>query len=269
MAGIGSFLWNNLTATLTPTGTGTTPVVGLGFSQFQDPQPRHRCRFATTTPSIVWDLGSSVSCDCLALISTSLTGADSIRIRCSDADPTCVGSLLYDSGVVGNVTNTAWNGNVVRVFAAVTARYWRVDLVCTNPCDIGMFLLGKLFRPGINFDYNCQEGYIDLAQVDRNQDTGALFGVAGPLLRTRIVTYGQLLKFDVRTDHGSLVCFGDIDIFVGAGKALLWIDDPDEPDPYLMAANSIYGTYRSTGPDLTTWRHLDYWSRTFNITERL
>jgi hypothetical protein len=258
-----AFLHTNLAAGLTPTGTSTAPVTGLGFDKLNDPQPRHRVRFAAAACVLVWDFLTAQSVDCLALLSTTLPTAATVRIRASTLDPTCVASVLYDSGVQATVTTPIYNGNVVACFAAVSARYWRIDIAGANdPIDIGLAPLGLLFRPSRNFQYGAQEGVIDLSTRDTNPDTGAAFGVSGPKLRTKIFTIQGLTKSEVRTDLAA------VDLSQGASGDVLFVEDPDATF-IERARDSIYGSYRQMGPDLATRIGAQVWARSFRLTERL
>lgn len=258
-----AFLLANLAAGLTPTGTSSATAAGLGWDQLTDPQPRARARVAGVSAILVYDLGSAQSVDCWALISTTLPAGATIRIRASTLDPTCVANLLLDTGVQATVTSPNYNGNVIACFAAVSARYWRIDIAAANnPIDIGLAPLGLLFRPSRNFQYGAQEGVIDLSTRDTNPDTGAAFGVAGPKLRTKMFTIQGLTKSEVRSDLAA------VDLNQGASGDVLFVEDPD--DTWInRARDSIYGSYRQMGPDLATRVGAQVWARSFRLTERL
>jgi len=257
-----AFGFQNLVQGLAPTGTSSSPVASLPWSNLNDVQPRYRARVAGTTAILVWDLGSAQSVDFAALISTSLPASATARLRASTADPTVVGTLLYDSGVQANVTSPDYNGNVVACFASVSARYWRWDLAGANPIDIGKSALGLLFRPGRNYQYGAQEGLIDLSIRDENTDTGSEHGLDGPKKRTKLITLAGLSKAEARDS------FGSIDRLIGAAGDLLFVDDSDAS--WLdRARDSIWGGYRTVGPDLATRVASQIFSRSFRLTERL
>jgi len=261
------FLYRNLAAGLTPTATSSTTATGLGWDRLNDPQPRKRARVAATSAILVFDLGSAQSVDTWFLGSTTLPAAATVRVRASTTDPTCVASLLLDTGVQSSVTDPEYVGNVVACFASTSARYWRIDIAsATNPIDIGISSLGLLFRPVISFDYGAQEGRLDLSARDRNPDTGAAYGLTLPKPKVRLLTFANLSQAEVRNLTTS---FDDMDRYVGASGDVLFVEDSDATWAE-RARDSVYGSYRETaGSVLASRMQLDRWSRTFRMEQRL
>jgi len=258
-----AFLHTNLAAGLTPTATSTSAAASYPWTNLNDPQPRIRARVTAASLILVFDLGSAQSVDCAALLSTSLPAAATARLRASTADPTVVGTLLYDSGVQSTVTSPDYNGNIVACFTSVSARYWRWDLASgTNPIDIGLAPLGLLYRPSLNMQFGMQEGLIDLSKRDMNQDTGAEFGISGPKKRTKLLSFMGLTSAEIRDT------FGTIDRNVGASGDVLFVFAPDETW-INRSRDSVWGGYRQVGPDLATQPELDRWARNVRMTERL
>lgn len=266
MAARPGFLYKNLAAGLTPTGTSSSTVAGFGWDQLNDPQPRNRASVASTSAILVFDLGSAQSADCWAFISTSLPSGATIRIRASTLDPTCVANLLLDTGVLSSVTDPEYNGNAVICFASTSARYWRADFAsATNPIDIGRAPLGLLFRPSIGFSYGAQEGRVDLSVRDVNPDTGAEFAIAGPRKRTRLLTFSACGESEVR---GLTSSIDEMDRFAGAAGDVLFVEDSDDA-ALDRARDSVWGSFRESGPAAATRSHPDYWSWSCRLTERL
>jgi hypothetical protein len=264
----GSFLIANLAAGLTAAAGSSSTIAGLGWDRLNDPQPRHRARVNATSAILIWDLGSAKAVDCAALISNSLTSAATARLRASTADSTVVTSLLHDSGVQSNVTDAAWNGNVVQaISASVTARYWRWDVTDAGaPIDIGLAPLGLLFRPARNFAYGAQEGRLDLGLRDTNQDTGAQFGVSGPKPRVKIFTMPAMTKTEARD---IAVSADAMDRLVGVSGDVLFV--PDADDTWInRARDAIWGGFRQPSTEIYGERKtVNAWSRAFRMTERL
>lgn len=258
-----AFLSSNRAAGLTPAAGSSTPVTGLGWDKLNDPQPRHRSRVASTSVILIWDLGAGVSIDCAALISTNIEFADTVRVRASLTDATVTGSLLHDSGANSGVAGL--NGNVIEVMPApITARYVRWDITASNPIDIGLAPVSLLSRPGRNFAFGAQHGFIDLAVRDKNPDTGADFTIGGPLIRTYVFTIEGLASNEVL---GALI--GTLDITVTARGDVLFIPDPDA-SRLDLGNQAIWGSYRSVGgSDLNVRTAAQRWTRSFRIIERL
>jgi hypothetical protein len=260
----GAFLYRNLAAGLPPTADSSAPVSGLEWSNLGDPQPRRRTRVDNASVILIFDLATPQSVDGAALISTSLNATATTRLRASTADPLVTSSLLHDSGVQAGVTDSKWNGNIIQAIPSpVIARYWRWDVTGSAPIDIGLAPIGLLFRPGRNFSFGIQEGRIDLSTRDTNPDTGAAFGVAGPVLRCRLLNFGGLSKSEARAQ------VEEMDRIVGASADVLFIEDT--ADSWIgRAQNSIWGSYRSTGQaELATRNAFNVFSRPYRIVERL
>lgn len=259
------FLYQNLAAGLTPTADSSSTVAGLGWSRLSEAQPRHRARVDGTSAILLFDLASAQSVDVAALISTSLLSTSTVRLRASTADPTCVSTLLEDSGVLSTPTDTKYNGNVIVCLASpVSARYWRWDITsAAAPIDIGLAPLGLLWRPGIGFSFGAAEGKRDLSIRDENPDTGAEFGIALPRRRTKTLTFSSLTQSEVRANLET------IDRLVGLSGDLLFVEDSGETQANL-ARDSIWGTYKQ-GPEIFSQiaQLNDVWARSFKLTERL
>jgi len=164
--------------------------------------------------------------------------------------------------VQSNVTSPDLNGDVVACFASTTARYWRIDIAsATDPIEIGISMLGLLFRPGRNYQYGAQEGLIDFSTRKINEDTAASFGVKGPKLKTKLLTFTGLTHGEVRDT------LAKIDRDVGASGDVLFVDDSDAS--WLnRARDAIYGSYRQAGPDIATRVAAQQFARSFRLTER-
>jgi hypothetical protein len=259
----GSFLYQNLTPAAAISGSAN--AAGLGWDQLQDVQPRHRARVAATSAFFILDLGAGNSIDVAALISTSLDGASTARLRMSLTDATALSALVYDSTVQAACTDPAWNGAVIGCLSApVTARYIRWDLAAAGaPIDIGLAPCGLLWRPGRNFGYGGQEGRSDPSTRDVNPDTGAEFGFALPQKRTKLVTYSGLTKVETRTSLDAM------DRLVGVSGDALFVEDSDASWAD-RARDAIWGAFKPAGGDtLASRTAANVFSRSFKITERL
>jgi hypothetical protein len=105
--------------------------------------------------SLTLDLGSSLSCSLLAVLGTNFTAAATRRLRASDADPTAVAGDKYDSAL-GAAGVKAGYGAIYLYFAAVAARYWRIDLADAALPDnmaVGRVSLGPSWTPGESHEW--------------------------------------------------------------------------------------------------------------------
>ena len=80
----GAFLWDERVARAVGlSALGTQPVASMPLSNLLDPQPSHRARWLGTTASVLVDFGTDIALDAVALLSTTLRAADTVRWRLS------------------------------------------------------------------------------------------------------------------------------------------------------------------------------------------
>jgi hypothetical protein len=105
-----------------------------------------------TAAYLIFDLGSAIACDVVALLGTNLTPTGTIRVRASTADPTVVGTLLRDTGVLTGAAKAGY-GAIYKSFSTATARYWRIDLsdpaVAEGNLRVGRVFLGPSWTPTV------------------------------------------------------------------------------------------------------------------------
>ncbi len=133
--------------------TTDSELASLPAANVQDRHVSRKWHTAATVTAayLILDLGSSIACALAALLGTNLTTSATIRIRASDADPTVVGTLLYDSGVVAAGAKANYGG-VYKSFTSQAARYWRFDISDAGVDDnlqIGRVFLGPKWTPSV------------------------------------------------------------------------------------------------------------------------
>lgn len=261
------FLYRNLAAGLTPASGSSTAASGFPWSNLDNPQPRKRARSTGNSTTLIWDLGSAMSVDFAYLGSTSAeAGAScSARLRASTADPTVVASLLYDSGINASVTDPEYHGNIGHgLTTPMSARYWRWDISTLSVLEVGVAMLGLLLRPENGVEYGFQEGRIDHSIRDLNEDTGGEFAVFGPKQRALQFVLGAT-ESEVR---GLTTSFSDMDRLIGASGDVLFVED--SADTWIdIARDSLYGSFREVGASLATRQANTFWTRVFQMRERL
>lgn len=260
------FLYNNLAAGLTPAAGSSSAEAAFPWTNLDNPQPRKRVRVAATSLILIYDLVSPANpVDTWFLGSTSLPTGASARVRSSDSDATVTGSLELDTGVVPAVTSPEYNGQVVLCFASTSSRYWRLDIAgANNPIDIGISMLGLLFRPEHGLSYDFQEGRIDHSIRDLNEDTGGEFAISGPKKRSLQFVFGAT-ESEVR---GLTTSFSEMDRMVGASGDVLFVEDSDET-ALTRARDSLYGPYREVGASFAARATNELWTRVFQMRERI
>jgi len=148
--------WDNKAdaATLSDVGSQLASLPGTNVQQ-----PHLSLKWTTasgvTTSYIVFDLLSSLSCALLAVLGTTLTAAATMRLRASDANAGAVPGDLYDSGVIAAGVKDGY-GAIYKAFAAVAARYWRLDLTDASLAaglQVGRVFLGPSWAPSVGPEY--------------------------------------------------------------------------------------------------------------------
>jgi hypothetical protein len=135
----GAFLWDERVARAAAlSAVGVQPVASLPLSNLLDPQPRHRTRWLGSAASVLVDFGTDTAIDAVALLSTTLGAADTVRWRVGaleglvEVEPvfdlrfTSPGTLTYPAGWAFNRGTAGWcfdaTGTLVQA-AADTPRF--------------------------------------------------------------------------------------------------------------------------------------------------
>lgn len=119
---------------------------------------------------LIFDLGSALACDLLALLGTNLTSSATIQVRASTVDPTVTSSLLLDTGAIATGVKAGY-GAIYKSLGSVTARYWRIDLAdATLPDNIqvGRVFLGPSWTPTVPLLYGWRIGPEDQSKVEKS-----------------------------------------------------------------------------------------------------
>lgn len=148
-----------------------------------DPQPGLRARFVPTAGSLAltFDFGVSRAIGMVALVNTTMSGAETVRTYLNDTDPTfSSGNLLNIVRAVSEADRTR-GACVVLHTSDITARYMRLLItdIAGSVIDIGSVMAMATIRPTNGMGFGATEGRRGLGVADRNEFTGAEFRVAG------------------------------------------------------------------------------------------
>jgi hypothetical protein len=260
----GAFLWDDKVAgALSITSLGVAPPAGMPLSNLRDPQPRLRTRFVANAASILVDFGATVAVEAVAVISTTLGTAATIRWQQGDT----VGAYSFDTTVLSADTGDAAGGNAILLNSAgAPGRYMQIDIAdpSASQIDIGRLVAGPVWRLSRAFAYGVQEGRLILDRRDRNPFTGAEFPVPA-LANPRATRFSLplLAAAEVKGQHRAMLRA------MGAAGDALWI-----PDTGLSRAEmnirSVWGAVAEGGSEAMASRDSFIGSsRSFTITERV
>lgn len=168
--------WENLidSATLTA-GSEKQSLPAQNVQRNPTAQKWHTAA-GVTDSHLLADLGTAQACNVLALVKTNLTPTATLRVRASTSDATAQSGDLLDTGVgspldadsAGVVEN--YDSCFVIFSAAVTARYWRIDIADAALADnlqIGRAFLGPAWQPSRSMLYGWGNAWGDESTVRR------------------------------------------------------------------------------------------------------
>jgi hypothetical protein len=136
-------------ATLSAAEVGTLPASNVKHPHLTR---KWHTPAGTVSVALMADLGTPLSCSCVALLGTNLTPTATLRVRGSDSDSTGQAGEKTDTGVVLAGVKAGY-GAAYRVFTAASARYWRLDIAdlsLPSNIQIGRIFLGPTWMPTIN-----------------------------------------------------------------------------------------------------------------------
>jgi hypothetical protein len=226
--------------------TGTNES-GMPTENLFDPQPGLRARFipnGVNTVQFIVDLGAVRTLGAMALVNSTLTGAETLRFRTSEVDPT-VASFDYSIDATATTPDATRGQITILRSADLSARYvWFRFTNCAAVLDIGNIAVFETFRFAIRPGLGMVEGRLPSGILDRNPFTRTEHRLAG-LVNARYarVTVPSILASEY---DGTLRAVLDA---VHPSDDVLWIPDTD-----LSAAElnrrSIYGALTRPGEDV-------------------
>lgn len=132
------------------------------------------------------DLGTARAIDRVGLLYTNLTSAATWRIRAAATTGALTSAPAYDSGTVpawasASATGAKYPHALLRMAAAETYRYWRIDLTdasnLAGKFRAGRLVLGKSWQPEFNPSYGMERGFTT-PTVWQETDGGSLVRTA-------------------------------------------------------------------------------------------
>lgn len=157
--------------------------------------------------------------------------SDTIRHRLSAVSAGA--GELYDSGAVASGVLAGYGYHVVRLNAAVNARYWRIDLDAISRADLGYVDVarvwaGPVWAPAIGFSFGDGYGWGSDSSVSRASRGVAEFVDNIEPLRTWSMALDglsdeereELLEFERRVTTGAQFLIARSDVSSGKGEML-------------------------------------------------
>lgn len=179
---------------ITDSAASNLPVANLA-----DRKVQKVWRALATTAYFGADFGSLNPIRELGLFGCTLASTDTIRHRLS-ATAMGNGELLDTTAVACDVQDGYWQ-HLHILAAAVSARYWRCDIVATSRAaegyfDIGRAWAGDVWEPAINFSLDWHEQWVDSSIVEKSPRSGAVFVDEGVIYRRMGVQFDAFAEAD-------------------------------------------------------------------------
>lgn len=235
------------------TVTAGSSILRAQPATVQNEHVGRRWRSLSATSHLLFDLGSGVSIDTIAMIGLT---ASTIRVRASNTDSTAESGDLYDSGTVS--VDQGYRQTVCALSTPVTARYVRVDLVHStlDYVECGRAVIGLRSAFARNFGYGWGRTFADPSQ--RTQTRGG---------QTQIVAetpYRVLeLSFDFMSEADRTGLVETMDRVNALQADVLWLTDPDSAN---LARDTVWGLMTEATP--VNQPFFDEYSKTYRIEER-
>ena len=190
-----------------------------------------------TSAYLLVDLGASYSIGGVYAGNINLSGSGTWRVRLSTADATGAAGDAHDSTATATGISTEYR-LAVRIFsAAATGRYLRIDLsdATLTHLEVGLLWAGTVFKPGKNFAFGAQRGYIDHSRRSNGSD-GQHWVTRGsrqryvrfslPAITTSEATVsGEVLSRKAGTSDDVLVCLDSASSNIGRETFLGLLDE--------------------------------------------
>ena len=210
-----------------PLLTASSSQLLLPVSNISTPHIARKWRGAAgSTDYFVYDLGSSVSIDTLAVF--GITGTQ-IRFRISSVDPSGAAGDIYDSGTLS--VDQSYLSSINIINAPVSGRYVRVDLTGGAYVEAGRCFIGTRTQ----FSYNYVKGWSRLWN-DRSVKTKTRGGQTQIWKDNNFRSIDVTFDFLKQADRDGFV--ETIDRVNGANTDVLFVLNPASAN---LSRDSIWG----------------------------
>lgn len=159
-----AFAYNNLATASATTLSASSALTLAPVSRLQGSHVARKWRGKNgNSESIIFDLGSSLAWDTLALIGTNLTSTGLTRVRGSNIDPTGASGEIYDSTSIAGRVDENYGDLIILRNDSTASRYGRIDLSDTGLTyiDAGCLLISVRTQVTINFLPGWSRAWID------------------------------------------------------------------------------------------------------------
>lgn len=190
MAGTGSLSYVNYVDSATI--TATSELASQPVANVAEPSPSIRwSTTGTTSASLKVDFGSLLSTQLLCLVSPDLIASDTVHHKLSAVSMGATDLLTTGAIACGIIRDYDLHAYVLS--AAVSARYWQVDISAPSLAAAGRFRVGRAWAGALwNFDvgvaYGWSEAWADESVVERADYSGVEFVEVGARYRTMSVS---------------------------------------------------------------------------------
>lgn len=236
--------------------TGAPAPASMPVTNLQTKEPQEVYRILDPANGFINIDTGGIEIDLICLLKHNATTRGYARVRASDTLADVESSPEYDSGNLplrshqstydtDDTSNSRdLNHFIHKLDAAVTYRYWRIDLYDTGDfLDIGRLYMSKAWQPRVNADYGLPTGVSDLSLKPR-----ASSGQCVPL-RKRKINYVEF-TFSFLSEEEARGYLDDLDHNRGTTEDVLYIKDVENTK--FLQKDTLYGLMANISPPTHT-----------------
>jgi len=251
--------WNNLGDAGTVTADST--FTGFPASNVQNAHLtiQHRTAAAVKTVNLIFDLGSSKTCGCVAVLGGNYTASATIQVRSSDADPTVAASLELNTGSL-SAGSTANYPQIYKTFTPTNSRYWRLTIADSSVASnvwTGRVFLGPYWTPtyGQSYDWS-------ITSVDPSRWAKSIGGQTHLDVRNK----ARVLQFSLDWNNEAQMFDNAFELARANGRVKDVLVIPNTAGSYIQQ-QAIWGLVQASEPIVHA--NVNIFRQKFSVEERL
>lgn len=237
--------------------TASSQITTLPVSAVADQDIQKIWRAASTTASLLIDLGVQRQVEILALINSNAIASDAVQFRVSTTDATGNTGDAYDSGEILAGLNPSYRKLVHPINPAVTGRYVKIDLAQSSAPEVGRLVVAAPWEPSRDMRFGWAQIWRDWSRRSRSLGQNVFYDREP---RQRGVRFNLFGLTQAEADEE----LQDLNRLAGTSQDILIVRDITASDLGLV---TLWGSLERTVP--AAQPHKTVFSAEFEIWDRL